>query len=1169
MSDSGAFAHLHLHTEYSMLDGASRVAEIMAAVASDRQPAVAMTDHGVLYGAVDFYQAAHKAGIKPILGMEAYLTPGSRFDRPTGEHNIRHHITLLAQSDVGYRNLIKISSQAFLDGYWYKPRADRELLAAHSEGIVATSGCMSGEIASHLVSGLVTEEGGGRGDFDPEKAMRTAGEYQDIFGRENFFIEIMDHGLPQQRELLPELVKVSRRVGAPLLATNDSHYTRPDDSETHDVLLCINTGSNVADEGRLRFDSQEFYIKSARSMRRLFPEDLYPGACDNTLAVAERVDVKLEMGRTLLPDFPTPSGHSHSSYLEHLVWEGAARRYGGQAPAPVSERIRYELGVIGDMGFQTYFLIIWDLIREARERKIRTGPGRGSAAGSMVSYCLEITHIDPLEYGLIFERFLNPGRAAMPDIDIDFDERYRSEIIDYVRERYGDDHVAQIVTFATIKGKQAIRDAARVYGYEYRVGDQLAKQMPPAILGREASLNQCLNRPSSDSDGIVKDWYANAAGLREYYNTDSDSRKVIDAARGLEGLRRQDSIHAAGVVISPAPMTELVPIQRKGRDAEVVTQYEMGAVENLGLLKMDFLGLRNLSTIERTLDMVEESTGRRPDIDRVPLDDAATFKLLQRADTIGVFQLESDQMRALIGRLRPDCFDDVVALVALYRPGPMGANMHTLYADRKTGRAPVEPLHPTVAELLESTYQILVYQEQVMEVSRTMAGYTMEEADNLRKAMGKKIKAVMDAEEEKFVDGCEARGHTRATGRELFGLISHFAGYGFNKSHSACYGMIAYQTAYLKANHPAEYMAALLTSSKANRDRTGLYLKECRRMGLSVKVPDVNESGLDYQVHAGSIRVGLSAIRNVGESVAEKIISARREKGAFGSFVDFCEKVAVDALRRNTLESLVKAGGFDSLDHSRRGLTEALALIVDSVVDRRRQEEAGQFSLFGGGGMPDLTLPEIPTHRWDKQVRLGFEKEMLGLYVSDHPLAEKARDLAAAAAVATSELAGYPDQAKVTCAGLIIGLVTKWTRKGDRMMVLTVEDLEGEVEVVVFPQVVKRHEDILAVDQVVVLSGRVDRRDDGVQLISTKIAPLRPAPPSFDIKLNPSFMNERHNAVRLGKVLRRYPGRKKVTFHIENNGAHQVIRTSDPKVSGNSNLIAELEELPGVEAVAG
>ena len=1165
MSRSADFAHLHLHTEYSMLDGASRVAEIMEAVASDRQPAVAMTDHGVLYGAVEFYQAARESGIKPILGMEAYVSPGSRLDRPTGGQNIRHHLTLLAYNDTGYQNLIKISSRAFLEGYWYKPRADRELLADHAEGIIAASGCLSGEIASHLVPGLVTEEGGAGGVFDPDAAARAAGEYQDIFGRENFFIEIMDHGLAHQRLLLPELAKLSERVGAPLLATNDSHYTRPDESETHDVLLCVNTGANFSDDNRLRFDSQEFYIKSARDMRQRFPSDLYPGACDNTLLVAERAEVSMRTGQLLLPDFPAPPGHTHTSYLEELVWEGARRRYGGEVPSEVSERIRYELGVIGEMGFETYFLIIWDLIREARDRSIRTGPGRGSAAGSMVSYCLEITQIDPLEYGLIFERFLNPGRAAMPDIDIDFDERFRGEIIDYVRTRYGSDHVAQIVTFATIKGKQAIRDAARVYGYEYRVGDELSKLMPSAILGKEASLNQCLNPPPAESDGIVRDWYANAAGLREAYDLDADARKVIDAARGLEGLRRQDSIHAAGVVISPVPMTELVPVQRKGEGAEVVTQYEMGAVEQLGLLKMDFLGLRNLSTIERTLDMVEDATGERPDIDRAPLDDPRTFELLRAADTIGVFQLEGEPMRALIQRLRPDSFDDVVALVALYRPGPMGANMHNLYADRKTGRAPVAPLHTALEEILDPTYQILVYQEQVMEVSRAMAGYTMEEADNLRKAMGKKIKAVMDAEEEKFVEGCVAQGHDRATGRDLFGLISHFAGYGFNKSHSACYGLVAYQTAYLKAHYPAEYMAALLTSSKNNRDRTALYLKECRRMGLSVKVPDVNESGMDYEVRSGGIRVGLSAIRNLGESVARKIIEARREKGAFESFVDFCEKVSVEALRRNTLESLVKGGGFDGLGHTRRGLTEVLALIVDSVVDRRRREEAGQFSLFGGGGLPDLTLPEIPDHQWDKQVRLSFEKEMLGLYLSDHPLAENASAVQAAADAATSELRNLPDKSKVKIAGLIVSASNRWTRKGDRMMVLTVEDLDGEVDVVVFPKAVERYQELLVADQMVVVSGRVDRREDVVQLIAGRIEALQPPPPSLSISLSKSLIGEREIAQRLGEVLRRHPGKRQVVFHIKEDGRH--IFTSGPKVSGEAGMIAELKELLGADTV--
>ena len=563
--------------------------------------------------------------------------------------------------------------------------------------------------------------------------------------------------------------------------------------------------------------------------------------------------------------------------------------------------------------------------------------------------------------------------------------------------------------------------------------------------------------------------------------------------------------------------------------------------------------------------MVEEATGDRPDIDGAPLDDPKTFELLRAAETIGVFQLEGEPMRALIQRLRPDRFDDVVALVALYRPGPMGANMHNLYADRKTGRAAVAPIHPALTEILDPTYQILVYQEQVMEVSRAMAGYSMEEADNLRKAMGKKIKAVMDAEEEKFVEGCIAQGHDRATGRDLFELIGYFAGYGFNKSHSACYGLVAYQTAYLKAHHPAEYMAALLTSSKNNRDRTALYLKECRRMGLSVKVPDVNESGMDYEVRSGSIRVGLSAIRNLGESVAQRIIEARREKGAFEGFVDFCEKVSVEALRRNTLESLVKGGGFDSVGHTRRGLMEVMPLIVDSVVDRRRQEEAGQFSLFGGGGLPDLTLPEIPDHQWDKQVRLSFEKEMLGLYLSDHPLAEKAAAVQAAADAVTTKLKSLPDKSKVKIAGLIVSASNRWTRKGDRMMVLTVEDLDGEVEVVVFPKAVERYQELLAADQMVVVSGRVDRREDVVQLIASKIEALQPPPPSLNISLSKSLIGEREIAERLGDVLRRHPGKRQVVFHIKEDGTH--IFTSGPKVSGEQGLIAELQELLGADTV--
>ncbi|HEY7822286.1 MAG TPA: DNA polymerase III subunit alpha, partial [Acidimicrobiia bacterium] len=781
------------------------------------------------------------------------------------------------------------------------------------------------------------------------------------------------------------LLDVARRIDAPLLATNDAHYTRKEEHDAHDALLCIQTGSLRNETGRLRFEGSEHYLKTAEQMRSLFPEESFPGACDNTLWIAERAGVDLEFGNILLPSFPVPEGETEVTYLRRLVEEGTRERYGPDPGADVWERVEHELKIIEEMGFPAYFLIVWDLIRHARENGIRVGPGRGSAAGSIVSYALRITDIDPLRYGLIFERFLNPARKSMPDIDMDFDERYRGEMIGYAAEKYGHDRVAQIITFSTIKGKQAIRDSARLLGHPYSLGDRVAKAMPPSILGKDPTLDQVLEAPDQNAPSDVKDWYANAHGLREMYQSDPGVKEVVDVARGLEGLRRQDSIHAAAVVIAPEPLTNIVPVQRKGEDAEVVTQFEMHGVEDLGLLKMDFLGLRNLSIIERCLELLEESSGERIDIDNIPLDDQKTFELLQSGNTIGVFQMEGTAMRALIRSLAPDTFDDVIALVALYRPGPMGANMHNLYADRKNNRAPVEELHPAVTESLSDTYQIMVYQEQVMMVAQDLAGYSMADADNLRRAMGKKIKSVMDEEEEKFVAGCLAQGHTEETAREMFRLIGHFAGYGFNRSHAAGYGLVAYQTAYLKAHFPAEYLASLLTATKKDKDRTAIYLNECRQMGIEVLVPDVNESESDFTVRDGRIRFGLSAVRNVGEGVVEKIAEAR-EDGPFESFLDFVDRVDISALNRRTVESLIKAGAFDAMGHSRKGLTLMHELILDTTLERRRNEEMGQYSLFAGeetgGEEKDF---EIPSEEWAQKTKLAFEKEMLGLYVSDHP----------------------------------------------------------------------------------------------------------------------------------------------------------------------------------------
>ncbi len=910
---SDSFAHLHLHTEFSMLDGAARVGEVVQAAQRDGQPAVAITDHGVLYGAVDFYKAAVSAGIKPIIGVEAYVTPGSRFDRPPRSQNVRHHVTLLAENEIGYRNLIKLVSRAYLEGYYYKPRMDLELLAEHSEGIMAGSGCLGGPVAQLLAPDASREEGNQGQVRDFEAALRTAAQYQDIFGRDNFFIELQDHGLEPQQRILPDLVespkRLVRRCWRPMIRTT---HTRKRPKPTT-CCLCIQTGSTVDEPNRFKFEGQEFYLKTAREMRALFPDDLYPKACDNTLWVAERSNVKMEFGQMLLPQFPVPDGKTESSFLRELVFEGAHRRYGASLSAEVTDRIEHELKIVDEMGFPAYFLIVWDLIRYARENGIRTGPGRGSAAGSIIAYSLQITDLDPLQYGLIFERFLNPGRREMPDIDMDFDERYRADVIRYASERYGSDHVAQIVTFSTIKGRQAIRDSARVLGYPYGLGDRVAKMMPPPILGKEASLNQCLVDPGPGADPAVRDFHSNAAPLREAYAADPDVHRVVDTARGLEGLRRQDGIHAAAVVISAEPLTDIVPVQRKGEGAEIVTQYEMHGIEELGLLKMDFLGLRNLSTIERAAELIRESRGEEMDVDSLPLDDPVTFDMLRRGDTIGVFQLEGNAMRSLIRSLEPESFDDIIAVNALFRPGPMGQNMHYEYADRKNGRKPVVYPHPATVPFLEPTYGIIVYQEQVMQVARALAGYSMAEADMLRKAMGKKVKAIMEQEKEKFVAGCAAQGHAEKLGRDLWDAVEPFAGYGFNKSHSAAYGYVAYQTAWLKANYPAEYMAALLTATKRDKDRTAIYLNECRAMGIKVLVPDVNRSDMDFNVREGAITFGLSAIRNVGEGVVEKILEARRDGGAFESFQDFVNRVDASALNKRTIESLIKAGAFDSV----------------------------------------------------------------------------------------------------------------------------------------------------------------------------------------------------------------------------------------------------------------
>jgi DNA polymerase-3 subunit alpha len=1171
---SDPFVHLHLHTEYSMLDGAARVGEVVAAVKADGAPAVGITDHGNMYGVLDFWKACRQAEITPVIGMEGYFVTTDRFDRPKrDDHEIRH-LTLLAESTVGYHNLIKISSRAYLDGFFYKPRLDFELLEQHHEGLIATTGCLGSEICQRLLKG------------DEEGALEMAGRFQDILGRDSFFVELQDHGLPEQEQVFKQLLRIAEQIQAPLLATNDSHYVNREHAEAHAALLCVQTGATLDDPKRFKFDADEFYVKPAVEMRHLFRE--VPEACDNTLWIAERADVDIEFGTAVLPAFPVPEGHTEESYLRELVETGVRQRYGDPIPDHVRDRLEYELGVITDMGFPGYFLVVWDLIDYAKRTGIRVGPGRGSAAGSLVAFCLRITELDPIKYDLLFERFLNPGRKQMPDIDMDFDERYRGDMIKYAAERYGDDHVAQIITFSTIKARAAVRDAARVLGYPYAVGDKIAKLMPPLIMGRDTPLYACLDPHPKYEDG-----YKMAGELRGLYGDDPDARRVIDVARGLEGLRRQDGIHAAAVVITREPLTEYLPIQRKpeaaaGKDggasraereanAPIVTQYEMHGVEELGLLKMDFLGLRNLSVIERALELIERSTGTRPDIDAVALDDEPTFEMLRRADTIGVFQLEGGPMRALVRSLAPTTFEDVCALIALYRPGPMAANMHTDYADRKNGRQAVTYYHDDLDEILGETYGLMIYQEQLMRVAQKLAGYSLAEADNLRKATGKKIREVIAKERVRFVEGCANQGYGADFGEKMFDIIEPFADYSFNKSHSFAYGLVSYQTAWLKANHPVEYLAALLTSVKTNQDKAAVYLNECRQQGIEVLVPDVNVSEADFAVADGKITFGLSGIRNVGEGVVEHIVAARDADGPFADFFDFCDRVDPVALNKRTVESLVKAGAFDALGHPRQGLLFVFETAIDRALERRRERDAGIMSLFGdlGGGTDDPVAPAfdritIPNDEFDKSQRLAFEKEMLGLYVSDHPLMGAQKALARHCDASINDLRDLRDGELRIIGGVVTNLARKYTKRGDLMATFVLEDLEAAVEVMVFPKTMVEHGHQLVDDAIVCVKGRLDTRDETPKLICMEVK--RPelvldGGPPVRLKLSAGALSE----TRIGSLrdlLAAHPGDSPVFVHLDSGPRTTVLRLGDDfLVDARNGLFGELRVLFGSAAV--
>jgi len=1184
-----SFTHLHVHTEFSMLDGAARLDDLVAKAVQDGQPALGITDHGNMYGVLDFYKECRKQGVKPIIGTEAYMAYDSRHERPArrgrvddsggdteGGKKLYYHLTLLAETDKGYRNLIQLASLAFLEGYYYKPRMDWELLEKYSEGLIATTGCLGGHVLQALLQG------------DQKLATQHAGRLQEIFGKDNLFVELQDHGLQAQRDTNPQLIDIARKIGAPLIATNDSHYVHRDDHESHGALLCVQTGALLSDPKRFKFEGTEHYLKSSNEMRQLFSD--FPEACDNTLWIAERADVTIEFGKPLLPNFPLPEGfEDDAGYLDHLTWEGAKQRWGEVLPASVVERVAYELQVIKNMGFASYFLIVWDLIKHAKDAGIRVGPGRGSAAGCAVAYSLRITDLDPIKYDLLFERFLNPSRISMPDIDMDFDSRYRDEMIRYAAEKYGRDHVAQIITFGTIKARNAVRDAARVLGYPYGMGDKVAKLMPPLVMGRDTPLKYCFEENPKYNDGFKA-----AAELRATVEADPDVKRVVDVAKGLEGLKRSDGIHAAAVVITKNPLTDYLPVQRKPvaggdpKDAPIVTQFEMHGVEELGLLKMDFLGLRNLDVISDTVAMVRATKDPEFDIDSVHLDDEAVFDLMARGDTMGVFQLESPPMRALLRSLAPTSFEDVSAVLALYRPGPMSVNMHYDYADRKNNRQPVEYFHPDAEEILGDTYGLMIYQESVMRVAQKFAGYSLAEADNLRKAMGKKSREVMAQERNSFEDGCVRMNYTREMGEKLFDIIAKFADYAFGKSHTFGYGLVTYQTAYLKAHYPVEYMACLLTSVKSNLDRAAVYLSDARTTGVKVLTPDINRSITDFAAlmpsevpvdvvlpagSPGAITFGLSAIRNVGEGLVELLLRERDENGPYDSFHEYAERVPEPVLNKRTVESLIKAGAFDSLGHPRKGLLMVFEQIIDGTVVRRRERDQGVMSLFGdvgddslGGGFNERV--HIPTLEFDKSDRLKFEKEMLGLYISDHPLLGVEAALRRKVDCSVAEAAEKDDGAMITLGGVITNLSRKFTKKGDQMAVFILEDLDAAIEVTVFPRVLTEQSHKLIDDAIVTVKGRIDRRDEtrvgfmaqDVQILegldTGSAAPLRlrvPATSLTELKIH-----------QIRKILREHPGDSPVYLHI---GQGKVLRLADDFCVDLDRVVGELRMALGHDAV--
>ena len=1130
------FVHLHVHTQYSLLDGANLIKDLVESARRMKMPAIAITDHGNMFGAIEFYQACMQSGVKPIIGSEVYIAPHSRLDKTIhrgGETS--NHLILLARDETGYGNLIKLVSIGYLEGFYYKPRIDKEVLAKYSEGLIALSSCLKGELAR-----LAMEN-------NEQKIKELARQYQDIMGKENFYFELQDTLIPEQKKVNRVLVKLGRELDIGVVATNDVHYLTRERARSHEALLCIQTQTTLDDPNRMKLQTDQFYLKSAEEMKELFKD--VPEAISNTIKITERCNLELDFSKTFLPHYPPPKGLTRSGYLRKLCEEGIKKRYADVTPEK-KERLEYELGVINKAGYTSYFLIAWDFVSYAREQGIVVGPGRGSAAGSIVSYCLGITDIDPLKYNLLFERFLNQERVSMPDIDIDFCYERRGEVIDYVIKKYGQDNVAQIITFGTMAARAVIRDVGRAMNIPYADVDRIAKLVPTDL---NIKLGLALEKEPE---------------LKRLYDSDPTIKDLIDISRHLEGLTRHASTHAAGVVISEDPLVNHTPLFKTG-DGQVSTGYAMASLEKIGLLKMDFLGLRTLTVIQEALKIINKVNNINLKIEEVPIDDNKTFKLFSRAETMGIFQLESSGMRDLLKKLKPQKFEDIVALVALYRPGPIGSGMLDDFMKRKHKETEVRYDHRLLEPILKETYGIIVYQEQVMMIVSSLAGFSLAQADILRRAIGKKTPEIMEQHKKAFIEGASKNKIDRRIAEKIFNLIEHFAGYGFNKSHSAAYAMISCRTAYLKANYPVEFMTALLTSEKDNTDKIVEYIDEAELMGLKILPPDVNESFANFtMVGKDSIRFGLGAVKNVGQTAIDSIIETRKTKGSFKTLYEFCERTDSRLVNKKVMESLIKCGAYDSLGFKRSQMFAMLQRAMDMANTIQKERSMGQMLLFSD--QAEVVNNEVPNIKeWPEGQLLHFEKEILGFYITGHPLARYEKLLQEYSTADSSKLKELGDGAKIRFGGIINKVKNTVTKRtGDKMAIMMMEDLEGVVEVLVFPSSYKNVSKYVQPNLAVFVEGRLNLREDRPKIIVEDIVPIDEVRPRFTKKLTVNIVSiglENNILEDVKKIFQRHKGNIPVYLSVstKKNGSYNIVVDKDLFVSPTNDLVAELEELIG------